>query len=213
MDWPSNTSVVVICILVGQQSSTFFNHLVVVFGLCVLKGCKYEGPVYAGGDWDLNCVLTYFYVTPKVEVHLHSVLRTEPEPIIGDCCNAFVRFTSVRSTSYVSPLNMLLGCAQYRSFDVTLLSVVILSVGHFNCTVCLKKVPVLKQVSVQHWSTDDTRLIWSRVVFQWACKTKPPFLCKLWLAVVFMKVIMFVHWLYCFMQVIMPVPETCDLFL
>jgi len=78
------------------------------------------------------------------------VLRTEPEPIIGDCCYAFVSYSSVLSTSCVSFLNMLLGYAQYRSFNVTLVSVVILSVWHFNCTVCLKKVPVLKQVSVQH---------------------------------------------------------------
>jgi len=120
----------------------------------------------------------------------------------GDCCYAFVSFSSVLSTSCVSSLNMLLGCAQYRSFNATLFSVVILSVGHFNCTVCLKKVPVLKQVSVQHWTAGDVRWLWSRVVFQWDCKTKPPFLCKVWLAVVFMKVIMFVHWLFCYMQVI-----------
>ena len=80
--------------LVGQQTSTFFAHLAIVFGLCVLQGCKCDGTVYAGGDWDLNCVLTYLYVTPKVEVHLHSVLCTEPEPIIVDCCYAFVRFSS-----------------------------------------------------------------------------------------------------------------------
>ena len=49
-DWPSNAAVVVICILVGEQSFTFFDHLAVVFGLCVLQGCKCDGPVYAGGD-------------------------------------------------------------------------------------------------------------------------------------------------------------------
>ena len=31
---------------------------------------------------------------------------------------------------------------------------------------------------------------------------QPLFLCKVWLAVVFMKVITFVHWLFCFTQVI-----------
>jgi len=41
---------VVICILVGQQSSTFYDHLAVVFRLCALQGCKCDRPVYAGGD-------------------------------------------------------------------------------------------------------------------------------------------------------------------
>ena len=139
--------------------------------------------------------------SPKVKVHLHSVLCTEPEPIIGDCY-AFVRFSSVLSTRCISPLNMLLGCAQYRSSNVTLLSVVVLSVGHFSYTFCLKKVPVLKQVSVQHLTTDGVRWLWSRVLFQWECETKLRLLCKVWLAVVFMKVITFVHWLFCFTQVI-----------
>ena len=86
--------------------------------------------------WGLRselCINLFLCDSGKVEVHLHSVLCTEPEPLIGDCCHAFVRFSSVHSTSWVSPLNMLLGCAQYRSFSVTLLNVVILSVGHFNC--------------------------------------------------------------------------------
>ena len=46
------------------------------------------------------------------------------------------------------------------------------------------------------------RWLWSRVVFQWECKTKTLFICKVWLAVVFMKVITFVHWLFWFTQVI-----------
>ena len=35
IDWPPNTVVVLICILVGQQSFTFFDPLAVVFGLTV----------------------------------------------------------------------------------------------------------------------------------------------------------------------------------
>ena len=76
------------------------------------------------------------------------MLCTEPEPVIGDCY-AFVRFSSVVSTSGVGPLNMPLGCEQYRSYGVTS-SVVMLSVGYLLLYSLLKKVPVHKQVSVQH---------------------------------------------------------------
>jgi hypothetical protein len=46
-------------------------------------------------------------------VHLQLVLCTESERFVADCC-PFVRFSSVSGRSKASPLNMLLGYAQYR---------------------------------------------------------------------------------------------------
>ena len=45
---------------------------------------------------------------------LHLVLCTEPERFVADCWCAFVRFSSVPGTSQGSPLNTLLGFAQYH---------------------------------------------------------------------------------------------------
>jgi len=60
------------------------------------------------------------------------------------CCCVFVRLSSVHGTSQFSPLNMLLGFAQYPYFCITLLSVVMLIVGHFYYTVCLMKMSAVK---------------------------------------------------------------------
>jgi len=39
------------------------------------------------------CINLFVCDSGKVEVHLHSVLCTDSEPVIGDCCHAFVRFS------------------------------------------------------------------------------------------------------------------------
>jgi hypothetical protein len=48
----------------------------------------------------------FLCASAKVEVHLHSVLCTEPEPIIGDFCYTYVGFSSVQSLAQVASVHL-----------------------------------------------------------------------------------------------------------